>query len=129
MATQYYSCKYCNGGIEVGIDICPFCKKSQTTGARGVSPQGGSSSPWTGKKWEYKRVLQSRSWDRDTSGKWYKGSSWSPPIDQILVLGEEGWELVSVVPVSTYLGNWSGADARDFAGFTSEQLWIFKRPK
>jgi len=37
-------------------------------------------------------------------------------------LGENGWELVSIVPRSSIAG---GAGA----GFTTDELWVFKRPK
>src|SRR5687768_5358496 len=28
----YKKCKLCNGGIEAGRDMCPWCRESQTTG-------------------------------------------------------------------------------------------------
>jgi len=37
-------------------------------------------------------------------------------------LGDEGWELVAITPRSSVLGD-------PFAGFTSEELWVFKRPR
>jgi len=39
-------------------------------------------------------------------------------------LGEEGWELIAAVPRSSVIiGTGLGA------GFTSDELWVFKRPK
>ena len=42
-------------------------------------------------------------------------------MDEIRKMGIEGWELVSVTPVSTSTGS-------DFAGVTREILFTFKRP-
>jgi hypothetical protein len=86
-------------------------------------------------KWEYLPILRSRVWDAIESkgllGKstdWYKGTNWNMDIIQKLKeLGDQGWELVSVTPRSSYLG--SNSAGSDFAGFTSDELWVFKRPK
>ncbi len=88
-------------------------------------------------KLEYKTVLQRRSWEEDKSVKkasWLTATGWSIPIADIEALGEEGWELVSGVPRSDYLGGYASNNlyhdkARDFAGFTSSEMWVFKRPK
>jgi hypothetical protein len=56
-------------------------------------------------------------------------SGWAPEMDEVVVLGQDGWELVSVVPISGLLGAYHNSAAGfDFAGFTNEQLWVFKRP-
>lgn len=77
---------------------------------------------------------------------WFDGRQELPkPIDiyaKLKELGDEGWELVTVVPASSILG---GAEqilgqsstpggkvegyAIDFAGFTTDLRYIFKRPK
>jgi hypothetical protein len=46
-------------------------------------------------------------------------------------LGDEGWELVDVVPVSNHLGGATtqGYGTRDMAGYTSQLTYYFKRPK
>ena len=50
-------------------------------------------------------------------------ADWDKDIGPILTsLGEEGWELVAIEPRSGY------ADETK-SGFTSEDLWVFKRPK
>ena len=85
--------------------------------------------------WEYKTVYRSRGWDVDKPGdpknSWMAGTDWDIDIEKKLKeLGEEGWELVAVTPRSGYLGGkWSGYVSVDFAGFTSEELWVFKREK
>lgn len=86
-------------------------------------------------RWEYKTVLRSRGWP--TRGKkdvYVRGTDWDIDTDEVLALGEEGWELVSVVPISNVLGSYgqwwgAGGETSDYAGFTNEQLWVFKRPK
>jgi hypothetical protein len=69
-------------------------------------------------KWEYKALAR---------GRGYKGGfsndarDWNKKIIEALPsLGENGWELVSVVPRSSLTGE-------SVAGFTSDELWIFKR--
>lgn len=86
-------------------------------------------------KWEYTVVRRTRTWARyDEKAGYMWGNRWSQPIEEILRLGEEGWELVTAVPMSSVLGGYGeqygGAGAfADFAGFTTEQIWVFKRPK
>ncbi len=67
--------------------------------------------------WEYLTVIASRgvnffgvpkAWNRDV-------------IEEAERLGKEGWELVGVSPRAS-VGGASGA------GFTSEEVWVFKRP-
>ena len=41
-------------------------------------------------------------------------------------LGEQGWELVSITPISNNAG---GAGGSNLAGFTSQIMYWFKRPK
>ena len=84
--------------------------------------------------WEYKTVFRTRDFDfagEKKNADWMRAKSWNIDIDKELEqLGSDGWELVAVVPRSGLLGatppsGWS----RDYAGFTNEDLWVFKRPK
>jgi len=98
-------------------------------------------------KWEYLTISRNRSWT-GTHKDHYIASEWE---DTILTpsnpggaekqtvhlttgllnnLGSEGWELVSITDRSDYLGGEKhGEITRDFAGFTTNELWVFKRPK
>jgi hypothetical protein len=63
-------------------------------------------------KWEYQRVLETQtSADRE----------FDTQID-LTKFGEDGWELISAVPISNYhhLGS---------SGTTNQLLYFFKRPK
>jgi hypothetical protein len=114
-------------------------------------------------KWDYLIVLQWRNYkDRETDAltlelsKWQikvfeKGQEkeWKDGIFNLLVkLGDEGWELASVVAASDILGGaheivgtikpelfTNGSTGTiygittDFAGFTSKKEWVFKRPR
>lgn len=44
-------------------------------------------------------------------------------------LGEEGWELVSIVPISNNVCGGGATNASSCAGFTSQIMYWFKRPK
>lgn len=44
-------------------------------------------------------------------------------------LGDQGWELISVTPVSNNAGGSGGSGYNDLSGFTSQILYWFKRPK
>jgi hypothetical protein len=92
----------------------------------------------TMQRWEYKTVRRSRSWDPKNDERPYLTSQdWNVPLDYLEAFGEEGWELVSVVPMSSYLGELrlpsrshpAGKVDTQIAGYTTEQLWVFKRPK
>ena len=54
----------------------------------------------------------------------WKAEPWKNAItqDNLSKLGEEGWELVAIVPASSYAGP-------STAGFTTDETWVFKRPK
>lgn len=68
-------------------------------------------------KWEYKVVECKRKFGL------FSGCEWSLNMEEMLPqLGEEGWELVNVVSESSSWGN-------STAGATTEEKWIFKRPK
>ncbi len=88
-----------------------------------------------------------RKWEKEEGKVFGRASDWSITIegyderllDALLAkLGQDGWELVSISPRSHYLGAaeaWnpmSGSNLAytlDYAGFTSEELWVFKSLK
>ena len=82
-------------------------------------------------KWEYKFFYRSRFANPSGAGM-YQASDWKyiedgqkslGTIDIIVKskeMGEDGWELVDIASRS--------ADP-NFPGFTTEELWTFKRPK
>jgi hypothetical protein len=97
--------------------------------------QGEKSSYATGTDWRVK--IQSSKGAEVWAGSHESLIDW---------LGERGWELVSVSPRSDYLGGMSfisgnsllldgsgrvstKGEIRDFAGWTSCEVWAFKRPK
>ena len=78
-------------------------------------------------EWEYKTVLRTRGW-KGSQYKPYRGDKWNVNIqDTLNELGPLGWELVSVSSRCGVLG--TDTDYADYAGFTDEELWVFKRPK
>jgi hypothetical protein len=84
-------------------------------------------------RWEYKTFLRSRGFDQDKrlpKAPWQVGTDWDVDIDKVLMeLGNDGWELVAVTPRSSYLGGGPTVGGNNFAGFTSNELWVFKRPR
>jgi hypothetical protein len=82
--------------------------------------------------WEYKSLIIGRGaltsngeftvWGEITGEKM---KQLPPPVSvpaKAQELGMQGWELISVVPVSNHVGN-------ETAGFTSQIIYSFKRPK
>ena len=69
-------------------------------------------------KWEYECVVRRHVESPEKqSGQW----DWDKQVN-LVELGDQGWELVTVVTRSTRTGeNW--------AGVTTEENWMFKRPK
>jgi len=65
-------------------------------------------------KWEYQTVGMSR------KRGWTKMTEWEPRID-LTKLGDDGWELISVVPIAD--------DQGDSSGMTHQLFFYFKRPK
>ena len=73
-------------------------------------------------KWEYLTLIRTRE-VKGSIGAWLDAQGWDRNIEsELSKMGEAGWELVSVVPRSALAGEKG-------AGFTSEECWIFKRPK
>lgn len=83
-------------------------------------------------KWEYKTIVRSRGWDKPKRGgllgcAYMAATDWDlDPNSFLKELGDDGWELVAVTPRSSVLG---GTGEVDYAGFISQELWVFKRPK
>ena len=82
--------------------------------------------------WEYKTIVIVRpaqsnaNWSdwADVSGDVVKTLSLPVAVPKkAKELGEQGWELVSITPVS------NNAGGTDLAGFTSQIMYWFKRPK
>jgi hypothetical protein len=87
---------------------------------------------WQGQKWEYKTIFRQRGWEgKQESRGWHDAGAWNINIDEeIQKLGEEGYELVAISPRSGRLGGRSdNLTPIDYAGYTDEELWVFKRPK
>ncbi len=69
------------------------------------------------KKWEYKTIERSRSYKMLADP-----NKWSRDIQNTLTdLGDEGWELITVVTRSAFTGISS-------TGFTTDEMWVLKRP-
>jgi hypothetical protein len=99
---------------------------------------------WVGhpaaQQWEYRIVTVVRAAESGADwSRWYEGTREArkelpapvQPIVRMSELGDEGWELVDVVPVSNHLGGATtqGYGTRDMAGYTSQLTYYFKRPK
>ena len=86
-------------------------------------------------KWEYKTIIRVRGWEAKKQGYEFHvaGSKWNVDIDKTLLeFGEDGWELVTVTPRSSIMGGYNdgySAHHHDYAGFTDQELWVFKRPR
>jgi Domain of unknown function (DUF4177) len=88
-------------------------------------------------KWEYKVVLRMRG-AKEANSEYKVADPWNIDIENELPkLGEEGWELVSISPRSNRFGGHHATrgitpphhEGWDYAGFTTEEEWVFKRPK
>ena len=94
-------------------------------------------------QWQYKRIFARRKWEEmpDGSEAIAAGTRFEfiddehSPIDDFSAhldnLGEDGWELVAVVPLSNYVGDpeIQNGSTHELAGFTSHCTYYFKRPK
>jgi hypothetical protein len=104
-------------------------------------------------KWEYLTINRRRGWRRTGENanyseaaewvNWVSGVPDARNFYEILEdLGEQGWELVAISDRSGMMGTYvecnnelfSGTGtitipALDFAGFTNNEAWVFKRPK
>ncbi len=107
-------CPYCKGGNPPNTFVCQWCTRPQPK-----------------QRWEHITILRTRGYRGTFFGAGAKEWTWQAHIeipnmaeleDPVQWLGETGWELVTVVPRSSIGGTES-------SGFTSEELWVFKRPK
>jgi len=80
-------------------------------------------------RWEYLNVVKSRGKDDENKiGDWcincYPPAELpvNDPNDFLTILGEQGWELVSAWPLA-------GISGKYWAGISSQEKWVFKRPK
>jgi len=68
-------------------------------------------------KWEYKTIARSRNYKTLNDP-----NQWSREIQDTLTdLGDQGWELVTVVTRSAFTG-------MTHAGFSTDEMWVLKRP-
>ena len=89
-----------------------------------------------GRAWEYKSIVRTRAFPTGNSVDtavpatdwtlWYEDgqpiAAPSDPLAKVNQLGGQGWELVAITPRSSLASNWT-------AGTTSDETWLFKRPK
>jgi hypothetical protein len=104
-------------------------------------------------KWEYCYIIKARKWkERQKGNQYHESDKWVNYLnsqdgqsrileDDFTVytneLGEQGWELVSVSPRSSYLGGYlythhvaaPDTESSDYAGYTDTEIWVFKRSK
>ena len=71
-------------------------------------------------EWEYKCLERARGTGWLNVGRW--DVDLSELSEALADLGTQGWELVAVVPRSSEIG-------LGRAGATTEEVWVFKRPK
>jgi uncharacterized Zn finger protein (UPF0148 family) len=140
--------------IEDGDKVCPVCSASLSsmimrienerrteesrTGAAQQKNTSLADQDKTMQRWDYKLIVYNRGWHQEEKANFMAANNWSmfwTELERQLVqLGSEGWELVSVVPTSDYLGGVQSTVggypyAGDYAGFTTSLLWILKRPR
>lgn len=76
-------------------------------------------------KWEYQEIRIHRVYRRNHLGLGGQDGAtveaWNPLVN-LPKLGDDGWEMVSVVPISTRAGEY-------WAGVTDDLIFYFKRPK
>jgi hypothetical protein len=96
----------------------------------------GLKSSSTTKAWEYKSIVRTRAFPTGNSvdtavaatdwTQWYEDGQPIPapsdPLAKVNQLGGQGWELITITPRSSLASKWT-------AGTTSDETWLFKRPK
>ena len=71
--------------------------------------------------WEYETFTRARGFKGSLTSR-RRATDWNWDItSELKRLGGDGWELVAVVPRSSIA-------SEDVGGFTTDELWIFKRP-
>lgn len=68
-------------------------------------------------QWEYKVLHRVRALAVNRVGGWDE-----PIVSELPALGDDGWELVTVITRSSEPGTAT-------SGVTSDEMWVFKRPK
>jgi hypothetical protein len=116
--------------------------------------QAPAHGPAGGGAWEYRNIFRERGWHTKTTtrvlagvpipsnGYWYEFEPWTTYDGEtqlpagtdvkalIARLGSEGWELVSVTPISSFAGqSFNGSDDTAVAGATTEMSYWLKRPR
>jgi len=97
----------------------------------------GCGQKLSGKQtWEYKTIVRARTFPIGNSvnasvpandwSLWFEDGKQFPtpddPLAKINQLGDQGWELISITPRSSLAADW-------IAGSTTDETWVFKRPK
>lgn len=156
MQTEFINCPHCSSEIEASSLWCSFCNQEisakdlrEANSKEAMPEEADESQGATWPRWEYKRVTRKRSFSPGREGYWLAGN-WSFDIEsQLNSLGRNGWELVSVVTASDVLGGFGPPDSlggalnsavgnygaagilkrsSDWAGATTSETWVFKRP-
>jgi hypothetical protein len=118
----------------------PFMALAVLAGFAFLGVQGAPARGTATTKWEYRTISVVRAAEHGAEWtRWFEtateGRRELPrPVDtqaKIAALGEEGWELVGVTPISSNTGGHTtqGYGSSDMAGFTSQLSYFFKRPK
>lgn len=68
-------------------------------------------------KWEYKVLHRVRPVSGSNVANWDE-----PIVSELPAIGDDGWELVTVITRSSVPGQVS-------SGVTTDEMWVFKRPK
>jgi hypothetical protein len=115
------NCLNCGTPLRDSARFCPGC------GAAAPSPKDINLSKvetlpdaralQTHQRWEYHWEYMVRTHEPSGTGEWDNNIT-----DKLAMLGDQGWELVAIAPRS-------GLNSEHYAGVTTEELWIFKRPK
>jgi hypothetical protein len=121
------------------ISLRPFLS-TETVHAQATRPQ----STATRQKWEYLVIFRTRDFpSKEANGGllYFEAGDWTywevnglalpNPVDINKVLnqaGQDGWELVTVEPISASATSGTGGGF-SMAGATDNERWVFKRPK
>ena len=87
-------------------------------------------------KWEYRSLIRWRGWKPYGHKSMiydeflWLADKWAPEdfSEKLTEWGNDGWELVAISPRSSHLGKTEVNTDAQVAGFTNEELWVFKRP-
>ena len=100
----------------------------------------GTAQQTVAPKWEYRWIIVVRAAETNADWtRWFDATAderkeLPRPINtsgKVAELGEQGWELVTVTPVSNNTGGHvtQGYGSSDMAGYTSQLTYYFKRRK